>query len=442
MEKRLLTIEVDEKTYKSIKKKKKTFYVTTKEILDKDTKNNSKINVVTEDKKEPIAATIREIYTKDELDKLNKRIKKKGSFDFIKESDNLVVLEFKTKKKLVKNIVFLLLAIALLLIAYVFIESTMTKMNNASLNKKLDKVSSEITYVIIEINPKMILELKDGKVANTGCLNEDCLTIFKDVNLKDKSIKEATKTLYEEAKKKNVDVSNGVSVQSTNASVEKEVKELEYVNYKKIEKQEEKEHINNVIDNKEIKEEKNKNKVSNDKLAIYKEDKDYGKLYECKIVDSEPVCYITKSFAKKLTTKNETVSEFMNTLNEMHNLENVLDKFGFDYERGGVEGMSDLVVNRIVANGTSYPLYNGMVYETNVISATPEENNSNKSTYSEYYRSGITIYNIEWEEEFPGRIHIEIVPLEKIELISRTYDKKDIVTIKDENGYLVVTNDK
>ena len=42
--------------------------------------------------------------------------------------------------------------------------------------------------------------------------------------------------LYNKAKESNIDVSNGVSVSSTNGNIQNEVKDLDYVKYNKIEK--------------------------------------------------------------------------------------------------------------------------------------------------------------------------------------------------------------
>jgi len=290
---------------------------------------------------------------------------------------------------------------------------------------------------ILYLAPDVLELVKNGKVSNMGCLNEDCLTIFKDTNLENDTLKEAIEKLYTKAKEKNVDVSNGVSV-SSNKEITEEVKKLDYVQYKQVDKHQIKDEIKNVIDNKDIKEEKNKNDINKDILAEYKKDKDYGDLYECKIVDSEPVCYITEAFAKRLTTKNETVEEFMNALNEMRKLENILDKFEFDYEQGGVEGLKQMIVNRIVVNGTSYPLFGSFSLGTSTISANPEETQNN--TFSEYSRFGLTIHN-SFGELNADKYQLIVLPIENIELISKTYNEHDKITIIEENGYLkILTN--
>ena len=304
--------------------------------------------------------------------------------------------------------------------------------------KKKLLIVSLCSILLVCSGCKKEVELKDGKVINAGCLNDDCLKIFSDVQLSDSSIEEATEKLYNKAKEENIDVSNGVYVSSTDSEVEKELQNLDYVQYKKIDKQKEKEEISNVLDNKEIKKEKNKNEVSNDILKVYKRDKDYGNLYKCEVVNSEPKCYITKSFAKRLSSKNETIEEFMDALKEMRSLENILDKFEFDYEQGGVEGLKQLIVNRVVVNGTSYPLFSGITYVETTITANPDDI-PNEEKYSEYYEFGLTIYDSAWEEEPTSNFRVLFLPIEKIELVSKTYNEKDILILTVENGYINIT---
>lgn len=353
------------------------------------------------------------------------------------EVDESTNKKVKKKKRILLKLLLVVIALIICVVMYFIINDALIKHNNKKLNKDIEKVASEITYVIIEINPKIILELKDGVVVGSGCLNEDCITIFKDTNIENNSLKEATEKLYNKAKENNIDVSNGVSISSTNENIQSEVKDLDYVKYNKIEKAEEKEQIKNVLDNNDIKEEKKKNEVNNDILSVYKKDKDYGNLYECKIVDSEPVCYITKSFAKRLSYEGETIEEMMAGIKEMRKLENVLNKFNFDYEQGGIEGLKQMIVNRVAVNGTSYPLFLGFSYGTSTVSIDP--NAPTQDTYSEYNEFGLTIYDSSWDLE-PNELKVIVLPIEKIELISKTYNEKDLVVVTEEDGWLVISN--
>lgn len=440
MKKRLETLSVNEETFKKIKKNKSIIYVSqANETLEK-LKGKEKIILQTLGNNKKLVKKIKTKYQVQNYEELENILGKRANKLYPKniKDENLIAIELKTKSKILSKIFLIILALLVIILSYYFLSSSLMKYNNNKLQEEVEKVTSEITYVIIEINPKIILELKDRKVINTGCLNEDCLLVFYDVDLKDSSLKEATEKLYNKAKEKNIDVSNGVSVSSSNQKVEKEVNELDYVKYNKIDKNEEKEEIKNVIDNKEIKEEKNKNEISNDILAIYKKDKDYENLYECKVVNSEPVCYITRAFAERLSYEGDTIEGFMNSLNEMRNLENILDKFEFDYERGGVEGLNQTIVNRIAVSGTSYPLFYSYSLSSNIISASPDENNEALEKYSEYTDFGITIYNSHWYLD-AEQFKIIVLPIEKIELISRTYEEKDLVIITEVDGYLNIS---
>lgn len=442
MKKNLKTINVNNETFNRIRKNKPTIYVEEKNELLEKLRKNDKIILNTSETNKHLIRKIKKIYRADSFNDLSnilgKHINKVSPSNI--QGENLIVIEFKTKKRIITKCLLLLLMIVIVILLYFNISTLIMKHNNDKLQKNIKDVSTELSYVIIEINPKAILEIKDGKVSNMGCLNEDCLLVFKDTNLKNNTLKEAVEKLYTKAKEKNINVSNGVSI-SSNKEIAEEVKKLDYVLYKKVDKQQIKDEIQNVIDNKEIKEEKNKNEISNDILAVYKKDKDYGDLYECSIVDSEPVCYITEAFAKRLTTKNETIEEIMNSINEMRKLENILDKFEFDYEQSGIEGLSQMIVNRIVANSTSYPLFvGGITYVTDTISATSNGiQDKDNSTFSEYYRFGLTIYNSNWEEEPSSDFKIIVLPIEKIELISKTYKEADKIIITAENGYLKIS---
>lgn len=440
MKKRFEIVNVDEEIFKRIKKNKPIIYVSQANETLENLKEKEKIILQSSKNNKKLVRKIKTKYQAQNYEELGNILGKRSKKLYPKniKDENLIAIELKTKSKILSKIFLIILTLLVMILSYYFLSNSLMRHNNNKLQDEIKKVTSEITYVIIEINPKIILELKDGKVINTGCLNEDCLSVFDDIDLKDSSLKEATEKLYNKAKEKNVDVSNGVSVSSSNQKVEKEVNKLDYVKYKKIDKKEEKEEIKNVIDNKEIKEEKNKNEVSNDILAIYKKDKDYGILYECKVVNSEPVCYITRAFAERLSYEGDTLEEFINSLNEMRNLENILDKFEFDYERGGVEGLNQTIVNRIAVSGTSYPIFYGFSLSSNVVSASPDENNESLEKYSEYTDFGITIYDSNWYLD-AEQFKVIVLPIEKVELISRTYEEKDLVILTDVDGYLNIS---
>lgn len=359
------------------------------------------------------------------------------------EIDETTHKKVKKKKRILLKILLVLIALIICVVMYFVINDALIKHNNKKLNKDIEKVASEITYVIIEINPKIILELKDGIVVGSGCLNEDCINIFKDTNIENNSLKEATQKLYNKAKENNIDVSNGVSVSSTNENIKNEVKDLEYVKYNKIEKEEEKEQIKNVLDNNDIKKEKKKNEVNNDILAVYKKDRDYGRIYKCEVVDNEVACYIKEEYEKKLGRELETLNDLFKAISEMQDLENVFDKFGFEYEKGKVEGSMDSVVNRIVVNSTSYPLFSGysLASVTVSINNNPEDNGNVEEKKSSYDRFGVQIERSDYEDPFTDiPLKIVVLPISKLNLVTKSYNEKDLVVVTEEDGWLVISN--
>lgn len=419
MKKNLEIINIDDETFKRAKKNKLTIYV-------------SEINEVLDRVKEKDKVILKNDTSNKSIVKKIKRISSKNV-----EGKNLIYVEFKKKKKIIRKILLVLIIILIGLLMYLFSMNLLTKYNNDRLQEKIKRITDEITYVVIEINPKIILELKDGKVINSGCLNDDCLTVFDNLDLKDISIKQATEKLYNRAKEKNIDVSNGVSLSSYDSNIEEEVKDLNYVQYKVIDKKQIKEEIKKVINNSEIKEQKNQNKINDDILKIYKKDKHYGNLYECKIVDGELECYITKSFAERLSDEGDSIEEIMRNISDMRSLEVIFDKFEFDYEKGGIEGLNQSIINRIAVNGTSYPLFNGYSLATVNVSISLDNNNKNEEKYSEYNNFGVAIYNshLYLDTDFK----IIVLPIEKIELVSKTYRDRDLVTLTEEDGYLKIT---
>ena len=439
MKKNLEIINIDDDTFKAIKKNKAIIYVSeTNAILEK-LKEKDKIILKNDNSKKVLIRKIKSKYIvknyKELSATLGRKIKKISPKNI--DGENLIGIEFKKRNGIIGKIFLALLVLLIAIFTYLSVANLLMKYDNNKLQKKVKEVASEITYVVIEINPKIILELKDGKVINSGCLNSDCLTVFDNLDLKDISIKQATEKLYNRAKDKNVDISNGVILSSSDKNIEEEIKDLNYVYYKKIDKKQIKEEIKNVIDNKEIKEQKNQNEVNNDILAIYKKDKHYGSLYECKIVENELECYITKSFANRLSDEGDSIEEIMRNISDMRFLENIFDKFGFDYERGGIEGLNQSIINRVAVNGTSYPLFNGYSLATVNVSTSSDENNKNEEKYSEYNNFGIAIYNSHWY--LNADFKIVVLPIEKIELISRTYNDGDLVTLTEEDGYLKIT---
>ena len=96
------------------------------------------------------------------------------------------------KKHIFRKILLVILIIALLLFIISMINNFIT---NIKINKFRDNISSiekeKINYVFIEINPSLVLTMKDGKVSDVACLNDDCIEIYDEIDVKGKSIDDA-----------------------------------------------------------------------------------------------------------------------------------------------------------------------------------------------------------------------------------------------------------
>lgn len=276
----------------------------------------------------------------------------------------------------------------------------------------------KVSYVMVEINPKAMLEVVNNKITNMQCLNSDCENILT-VDIKGKTLVDAIELLYETSKDNGIDVSKGVSVSSTNSKIEEKVKELKYVNYKTITEKEEKEYFekNNIKDNNST---NNTQENFNNKLfELYKKDPDYNEVYTCSMEENNLQCYITEEFERNLPTQISITNMFY--YNEIHQkLMNVLDKFNIEYENwlDDVEGDSTIKTNEVKAIklpdtmhqvGVSY--YKGDNFESNF-----------DFSFNIVIDSTLEVGDYGWS--------YKTLPLSKLELTSSTYSESDIVILK------------
>ena len=236
-------------------------------------------------------------------------------------------------KKRLKIAGIIILILILGVIALILFNNLKIKNSKKDVNKFIEeynKLSEEkISYVVVEINPKAILEMINNKITNIGCLNEDCENVF-NIDIKGKTLNDAVEALYERAKNKGINTSDGVQISSTNNEVKNALENLEYVNYTEINIEKENELLNQVRDNEDMKNKSNELDYNKKLLEFYKNDKDYGTLYTCNIIDNELECYISESFYNNLP--GEPSFSNIYTYNADHQkLMNVLEKFNIEY---------------------------------------------------------------------------------------------------------------
>lgn len=193
-------------------------------------------------------------------------------------------------KKVIKIILLCILICTAIFCAYLFIKRSIDKANTNKISNAVNEVSKErVDYVFIEINPSFVLTIKDDKVSDIACLNDDCLSMYDKIDVKGKNIGESIENIYNLAQENGFDTSKGVKVKITNGNINIEEKSYIEVNY--INEEEKEELLTNVKNNEEIKNIDNDNYYTSLWNEL-KKDKDYGKIYNCDMVNEKLECYI------------------------------------------------------------------------------------------------------------------------------------------------------
>lgn len=244
------------------------------------------------------------------------------------------------KKKKLFIIIILIVSIPLLLFfGYRFISNKIDEANTKKFSGIINEVSKERTdYVFVEINPSFVLTVRDNKVSDVACLNDDCISIYNDIDVKGKNLNDSIDNIYNTSKEKGFDTSNGVKVKtSDNVSI----KSKDYITIEYIDATKEKELLNEVKNNEEIK------NVSNDdyysKLwSELKKDKDYGNVYTCNMNNKELECYITLETGINNDSDYDRIDRLQDTLSGSYtSIMNTLKKFNYN-----VDG-SKVIINGI-----------------------------------------------------------------------------------------------
>lgn len=235
-------------------------------------------------------------------------------------------------KKILLIILLVIVFIVLLFLAYRFISNKLDEANAEKMRNIISEVNKEkISYVFVEINPSFVLTVKDNKVSAVACLNDDCVSVYNDIDVKDKNINESIDNLYNISKQKGFDTSNGVKVKtSDNINIESK----DYITVEYIDTTKEKELLNEVKNNEEIK------NVSNDDCYStlweeLKKDPKYDDVYTCNMNDNKELeCYIildtgiNEDKDYDVSIENGLLNDiFMNSSNKILN---TLKKFNFD----------------------------------------------------------------------------------------------------------------
>lgn len=428
-EKKSLGINVSKEEFKKIKKGKQTLIIRLNNEENQRIKKKDK--VVIRGRIDRFKKKVKETHTYPSLDDLINSVSKKQLGykkkdvpnydelvkDYSKEDIRrygLLGIELKPKKHIFRKILLGLLIIVVLFFSYRFIKDKIMEIEVKKFNNTLNELAKERTdYVFIEINPSFVLTINDNKVKDIACLNDDCVKVYDDLDIKGKNINDSIDTIYNVSKEKGFDVSNGVKVK-TSSNVNIEVKDhitIEHINSDK-----EKELLKEVKNNEDIK------NVSNDDYYTtlwnkLKEDSDYGSVYSCNMNNSELYCSFTEDFMNSIS--NLTIYCLPGCLPQVielsDSMKRVLDKFDVRYST------ENAVSNIVPVSGTAL--------DKVFINGTPYTWGSYHSGTTLHY-DNVLMYDIENESMW---ITI-LVPLTKLNLLTSQYDEKDAIVI-DQNAY-------
>ena len=276
------------------------------------------------------------------------------------------------KKKKLFIIIILIVSIPLLLFfGYRFISNKIDEANTKKFSGIINEVSKERTdYVFVEINPSFVLTIRDNKVSDVACLNDDCISIYNDIDVKGKNLNDSIDNIYNTSKEKGFDTSNGVKVKtSDNVSIESK----DYITIEYIDATKEKELLNEVKNNEEIK------NVSNDDYYSklweeLKKDSDYDNVYSCHMNVNELECYIKDDFIiaeKEINGMDDSIAAYPKIQSRLERIEQVFKKFKINVSTdneniffpipAGKLYIGESIFHMVTGNGAKEIYYSGKI---------------------------------------------------------------------------------
>lgn len=336
MKKEVHQIKINGDEFKRIKKNKQSIILC---LNDDDNKNiNVKDKIVLVNGNKKLKKKVKGLYSYSTIEEIMQNIKNKQlgykkkdtiNYDnFIKDYKNedikkygFLGIEIKRKKHIFRKILLTLLIIVILYFSYNFIDGKVNELKAKKFYHEINDLSNERTdFVFVEINPHLLLNVKNNKVIKTMCLNEDCKKIYNDLSLENKNINESIDIIYNVSNEKGFDTSNGVNIKTTGKI---EIEEKTYIQVEYINEATKNEILSNVKDV-DIDNISNDDYYNNlwDKL---KKDPDYGNLYSCDMENGELACFLTW---KELSSNVNPVAK----RKKYREIKYVLEKFGIKTE--------------------------------------------------------------------------------------------------------------
>ncbi len=275
------------------------------------------------------------------------------------KSNNASLKNSKHKKL---KIILLLLGI---IIGIIFIRNFVLKeiayRNDQKIIHKIQEIQKEkITYVFIEINPELVLTLKNNTVNHVACLNQDCLEISNDLDVVGENLEESIEKIYNVAQEKGFNTDNGVKIKYRNG--ENLPIKLDYVTTEIIDQDTEKDLLNHVITDTDVFPSQSDSVIDyNNKLwSELKKDKDYGKYYECSIMNEELECHIKDDILLGFVITSgdfqSYLTKFAGVFDNLSAIERIFHKFKIE-TKGQIElGFFNDPIRNIYINNREYEI--------------------------------------------------------------------------------------
>lgn len=440
MKKKLYELNLDNETFKQIKKHKKVIYLqpdnNTFELTEK-----SKVIINNGETKKQLVRKVKKIYKGKNLEELKLTLNRKQKYimpknyeEVYSDKENIVGIEFKHKKRIFIKLFLGIFIILLLLVLIYFINNVITDYKNKKFISNLEKLNNEkVITVIVDINPSIALKVKNGTVIESQCLDQDCTDLLNKMNytyndnLNNQKLDKVINEIYEASDKFDYGTSNGITVSSSSYEVQVLVKDVKEVTYKHITVQEEE----NILVNSNVSFKENeltKDEYNNKLLAELRKDSDYNITYTCDIYDREVKCYMIDFLSELVLDlkNNESKAKILELGVAIDKFKKLLNKFDIQYEEEGL-----LLSDIILKNGKKYD-YNGEY----VIGINDGNNNITDIQFLNTLSYEVHILgqdNVVLEDK------LYIIPFSKIDLLTQTYDKKDVVCVEWTGDHTVVT---
>lgn len=357
--KQIYKIKLNDEEFKKVKKNKQSIILRLNDDENQKIKVKDKIVLINSKNKKLKKkvklvnkySSVREVFDNNQKKKLGYKRKEEISFEDIEKAFSkndlkkygLLAIGVKSKKHIFRKVLLGILILLVLLFSYRFVGNKFDEINAKRFNKAINEIAKDKTdYVFVEINPSFLLTIKDNKVSDIACLNDDCISFYKEIDIKGKSIIESIDNLYNLAKSKGFDTSNGIKIKTT---IEIDVKDKDYITVELINEADKNKLLNNVKNNEKVKNNSNDNYYT-ELWNRLKKDSDYDKVYTCNINNDELECYF---IMESITTDPKTTS-LVSYEKKSNNIANTFDKFNIRHNYD---------FNNVLINGEIWNVYIG-----------------------------------------------------------------------------------